>query len=374
MDITSKFKAFVERLVDDENRELRDAVFHAYDLLYPDENVVKQIPVLELHEQEICPHCGDVIGEKSLYYDGEHWYHRPCIDSGPIVYSDNVPELDSAIAEYAGTKRAKYINPKRITDYEGDCSIPISIEYVFESANNVVYHGGDIENLKSLKSSFNILSPDEKRRLSSTGGGNIGLSASLNKSKAKKYSSVFGNDMVLAIRVDPSANIYGIDTHGDGIDMYMYDDNGDLKPELVKYDAIVELDSGAEDEMRILKSDKFTPIGIIESVTYEIPHIEGKSPVKTDVAPEDRELDNIPKFANGKNKVKFQDWLGIKSGNGVGKSTNGKWYGWSHRAVYGFGIGDTIKKGDVAYNGREYTIKTDDQAKTTAERFSDGVS
>lgn len=243
MDITSKFKAFVERLVDDENRELRDAVFHAYDLLYPDENVVKQIPVLELHEQEICPHCGDVIGEKSLYYDGEHWYHRPCIDSGPIVYSDNVPELDSAIAEYAGAKGAKYINPKRITDYEGDCSIPSSVEYVFETATK-----------------------------------------------------------------------------------------------------------------------------------YEVPHIEGKSPVKTDVAPEDRELDNIPKFANGKSKVKFQDWLGIKSGNGVGKSTNGKWYGWSHRAVYGFGIGDKVKKGDVAYNGREYTIKTDAQAKTTAERFSDGVS
>jgi hypothetical protein len=26
-----------------------------------------------------------------------------------------------------------------------------------------------------------------------------------------------------------------------------------------------------------------------------------------------------------------------------------KWYGWSHRAMYGFGIGDTVKKGDCAY-------------------------
>lgn len=27
-----------------------------------------------------------------------------------------------------------------------------------------------------------------------------------------------------------------------------------------------------------------------------------------------------------------------------------KWYGWSHRAIYGFGIGSTVKRGDCAYN------------------------
>lgn len=26
-----------------------------------------------------------------------------------------------------------------------------------------------------------------------------------------------------------------------------------------------------------------------------------------------------------------------------------KWYGWSHRAIYGFGIGSRVRKGDVAY-------------------------
>lgn len=26
-----------------------------------------------------------------------------------------------------------------------------------------------------------------------------------------------------------------------------------------------------------------------------------------------------------------------------------KWYGWSHRTIYGFGIGDKVKKGDCAY-------------------------
>lgn len=29
-----------------------------------------------------------------------------------------------------------------------------------------------------------------------------------------------------------------------------------------------------------------------------------------------------------------------------------KWYGWSHRAIYGFGIGSKIKKGDCAYQAR----------------------
>jgi hypothetical protein len=27
-----------------------------------------------------------------------------------------------------------------------------------------------------------------------------------------------------------------------------------------------------------------------------------------------------------------------------------KWYGWSHRAIYGFGIGSTVKLGDCAFN------------------------
>ena len=31
----------------------------------------------------------------------------------------------------------------------------------------------------------------------------------------------------------------------------------------------------------------------------------------------------------------------------IGKSLkDGKWYGWSHRARYGFGLGDTVKEGD----------------------------
>jgi hypothetical protein len=35
--------------------------------------------------------------------------------------------------------------------------------------------------------------------------------------------------------------------------------------------------------------------------------------------------------------------------------TDGKWYGWSHRARYGFGIGSTCKRGDCAYNAPNAT-------------------
>lgn len=53
-----------------------------------------------------------------------------------------------------------------------------------------------------------------------------------------------------------------------------------------------------------------------------------------------------------------------------------RWYGWSHRAYAGFGIGDVIKPGDVAYRrwrGRE-TIKTLAQARAAAERYAEAVS
>lgn len=38
----------------------------------------------------------------------------------------------------------------------------------------------------------------------------------------------------------------------------------------------------------------------------------------------------------------------ITSGLGF-SSKDQKWYGWSHRAFYGFGIGSTVKEGDCAY-------------------------
>ncbi len=63
-----------------------------------------------------------------------------------------------------------------------------------------------------------------------------------------------------------------------------------------------------------------------------------------------------------------------------------RWYGWSHRAVAGFTIGDRVKKGDVIAPDPEYhvnpdgslplgfTAKTLDDAKTMAYAFARAVS
>lgn len=108
---------------------------------------------------------------------------------------------------------------------------------------------------------------------------------------------------------------------------------------------------------------------------YEVPHISGKSKVKTHVSPKDRSFKNLPRDSKGKAKVKFQDWLEMNPClHGLGKGSDGKWYGWSHRAVYGFQKGDKIKKGDVVYKGKEFTIKSEEHAKEIAQRFSDEVS
>lgn len=45
----------------------------------------------------------------------------------------------------------------------------------------------------------------------------------------------------------------------------------------------------------------------------------------------------MPEKADSKNKVCT-----------IGKSLrDGKWYGWSHRAIYGFGIDEEVKEGDL---------------------------
>lgn len=122
---------------------------------------------------------------------------------------------------------------------------------------------------------------------------------------------------------------------------------------------------------------------------------------KTNIHPKDRNFKNLPRYSDNKPKVRFQDWLLIKgqkrSSNhdttSFGKSeADGKWYGWSHRAVYGFGVGDEITgdsagknvdypklpNGDLDWdNGKyepDFTIKTDKQAREVAIRFAKSVS
>ncbi len=79
---------------------------------------------------------------------------------------------------------------------------------------------------------------------------------------------------------------------------------------------------------------------------------------------------------------KFLDKHGIKTGGGAEhRATIGfsekeqKWYGWSHRAIYGFSVGDKIKKGDIVYDTLgETTLKTLDECKNAAIEFSKAVS
>ncbi|NCC61602.1 MAG: hypothetical protein EOM12_11815 [Verrucomicrobiae bacterium] len=55
---------------------------------------------------------------------------------------------------------------------------------------------------------------------------------------------------------------------------------------------------------------------------------------------------------------------------------NNKWYGWSHRAIYGFTIGSTCEKGHCHYTPEkgEWTAQTMADAKQMAIDFSKGVS
>ncbi len=111
----------------------------------------------------------------------------------------------------------------------------------------------------------------------------------------------------------------------------------------------------------------------------------------TNIKPEDRSFKNLPKDSKKKSKVRFQDWLNLKTvshpGATIGYSPNGSWYGWSHRAAAGFNIGKKIKPGTIGNKYRKkstsldkketfapYVIKTDEEAKEHAIRFSKEVS
>lgn len=116
----------------------------------------------------------------------------------------------------------------------------------------ILFHGGAPENLRALKKNFKILTPEEKLKVPSTGGGKIGLSTSTNQYVAQRYSKAFGNNKVLPLVLSKDAKVYQIDTKGRGIDEVMSDEEIlGLKAE--GYDAI--FDSGSdEEEYRILSA------------------------------------------------------------------------------------------------------------------------
>jgi len=53
-----------------------------------------------------------------------------------------------------------------------------------------------------------------------------------------------------------------------------------------------------------------------------------------------------------------------------------KWFGWSHRAIYGFKVGDVVKEGDCAADSLPagFEAKTMDDAKEMAKAFAASVS
>ena len=50
---------------------------------------------------------------------------------------------------------------------------------------------------------------------------------------------------------------------------------------------------------------------------------------------------------------------------------DGKWYGWSHRAINGFEIGDTVKRGDIAYTSDDVHELIEDYARFFSNVSSD---
>ena len=130
-----------------------------------------------------------------------------------------------------------------------------------------------------------------------------------------------------------------------------------------------------------MKFDKFVD-------AFEL-NTKGGGKLKTSIKPEDRSFKNLPRYSNKKARVDFKDWLMIKGEGGTqggkgrvptpnyyGKSeADGKWYGWSHRAVYGFKEGDKIAKDTIGNDtGKEYTLKGEPEAKELAIKFAKGVS
>ena len=60
--------------------------------------------------------------------------------------------------------------------------------------------------------------------------------------------------------------------------------------------------------------------------------------------------------------------------HGVGFSpTENKWYGWSHRAIFGFEIGSTCKKGDCHYIGSTLKEQEDAAVSFWEESYRDNV-
>lgn len=107
--------------------------------------------------------------------------------------------------------------------------------------------------------------------------------------------------------------------------------------------------------------------------------------IVTKIAPKDRTVKNIPKDSKGHPVCTYTQWLLIKGEsrtpdstiNSFGKSeANGRWYGWSHRAIASFGIGDVVKPTTSGFERLKepFTIKSEEKAREVAKIFAKSVS
>jgi len=118
--------------------------------------------------------------------------------------------------------------------------------------------------------------------------------------------------------------------------------------------------------------------------TGRIKKMPDKKHFITNIKPEDRTLKNIPKYADNKPKVRFQDWLCLKKSPNLyeklnnyawGWSPNGKCYGWSHRAVHGFKIGDKVTPDTMGnWKQKEWVIEKEWEVERLAKEFAKDVS
>jgi hypothetical protein len=113
-----------------------------------------------------------------------------------------------------------------------------------------VFHGAAQGNIDAMnKNGVKILTPEEKLKFPSTGGGNVGISMTTDKITAQNYSLAMGNKNVGEFYLNPKAKVKDISTYID--DTYTASDLEKLQKQ--GYDAIRS--TAEESEVRVL-SDK----------------------------------------------------------------------------------------------------------------------
>jgi len=155
------------------------------------------------------------------------------------------------------------------------------------------------------------------------------------------------------------------------------------KQKLIKPPAVPKKPIPKPGEYIIIMKDIGKKVGV-NPLTGRKKKVKYKKYVTTDIKPNKRTLKNMPTFANGKSKVRFQDWLELKKDPEMhpkdhdctwGWSSNGSCYGWSHRAVNGFKVGQKIKPDTIGNSKKkEWVIQTQVEAEKMAKAFAKDVS